>query len=378
MKTRKVLRIVLLTLLLAVSALLTFTACSRQLPNDKEIVDVEVFGIPEEGIPVGGFDEANIRVKVTFDDGSTETAQLLESDLPEEYQTLVHIPGDHIFEMLYRGMKITYRVRVYGEFYKVTFVNALDQVVKSINYEVHTGTPEIVPPTAEEMEVPGYRFLGEFDKSWDNITGDTVIKGVYVKTYVVSFYNGLDAEPISTQILNAGEDAVEPSEEDRYVEGYFFKGWDRDFTNVQSDLNVNGFYIRGYMVSYSANDAANGIVSGSVASESYVAPSTIVTVSATPIGDAEFLGWYQGDTCVSMDCDYSFMMLTQNMALVAKFSHEHVDTDPHNHRCDEADCSEVIWTDNNKDHCCDFCGAAFGGHTDANGDSICDYCGKLY
>ena len=105
MKNTKGLRALLSVLLLLVPALTALTACSGTLPPNKEIAKVEALNIPEEGIYVGGFDAAGIQVKITFDDGTTEIAPLRESDLPEEYQALVNYPGEHTFELLYRGMR---------------------------------------------------------------------------------------------------------------------------------------------------------------------------------------------------------------------------------------------------------------------------------
>ena len=51
---------------------------------------------------------------------------------------------------------------------------------------------------------------------------------------------------IDTQTVEAGEDAEDPSEKEDITmpehEGYYFKGWDRDFTNVGMDMWVQAVY----------------------------------------------------------------------------------------------------------------------------------------
>ena len=570
MKT-KVLRLSLITVLMLVVALFMLTGCDL-LPSDVEgeVVDVEIVSLPEDGVFIGRFNEGDIQVKLTFEDGSTRIVRLLESDIPEEYAHFLETPGEHYFEMLYRGKEISFTLLVKQAVCKVTFVNAIDEVVRTIDYDVIKGTPSIVAPPDEEMFVAGYRFTGEFDRSFEGITGDTVIKGVYVKTHLVTFYNALDEvaweeevdfggtaigpdaedmyvpgyvfmgtfdrslenitndtdirgvyaemktvrfynyfgeliseqkvvvggtatapeaedmnvegyrftgafdrslenitedtdiwgvyiklnlvtfyncfgeivweeevelggtaigpeasemnvpgyrftgafdksleniteetdiwgvyvkvctvrfyncvgtliseqeidlggnavapteeemfvpgyrftgsfdkdlenvtedmsvagayiktfvvkfyngmnEVIAEQIVDEGADAIEPSEEQRVVSGYIFKSWDRGFTNVQKDLNVYGVYVKGYVIEYSAEDPSRGSVFGSVASGSCIAAGTSVTLSATPSVGKDFLGWYVNGELVSSDAEYTFVMPTKNVTVVAKF-----------------------------------------------------------
>ena len=59
--------------------------------------------------------------------------------------------------------------------------------------------------------------------------------------YTVKFYNAKN-QLIKTITVYQGEDAVEPTEDEKYMPGYIFSDWDIDFTNVQTDLNVYGIY----------------------------------------------------------------------------------------------------------------------------------------
>ena len=64
------------------------------------------------------------------------------------------------------------------------------------------------------------------------------IKVVEKKVTVV--FKGLNGIVLDTQIITAGSNAVEPTAP--IVEGMEFKGWDKEFTNVQDDLVVNAIY----------------------------------------------------------------------------------------------------------------------------------------
>ena len=346
--------------------------------DDKEIVSVDVLNIPEDGIFVGQFDEANIQLKVIYDDGTTETVPLKEADIPAEEATLLGIPGTHTFEALYRGVEYSYTLTIKSPTCEITFVNLNDEVIKKNTYNFIDGTPEIVPPTAEEMTVLGYRFTGEWDKSLDGITEDTVIKGIYVKTYTVSFYNGRN-ELISTQTVDAGTDAVEPALEDRYVEGYVWKSWDRSFTNVQKDISVYGIYVKGYALVYRVDNSAHGYVTGNVESGSEVTVGNSITVTATPYANYMFEGWYLDGERVSTDSEYTFVMFSRSMELIAKFTALSEDcTHDYKGIVINPTCTEQGYTT----YTCDKCGDSYVGdyinalgHDYVNG--TCTRCGAI-
>ena len=312
-------KFLLLACLILLASIFVLTSCDIFDKDDNEIVYVDVFNIPEDGIYVGQFDEANIQLKVTYDDGTTETVHLKEADIPAEEAVLLGIPGTHTFEALYRGVEYSYTLTVKSPTCEITFVNLNDEVIKKSTYNFIDCTSEIVPPAAEEMVLPGYRFTGEWDKSLEGITEDTVIKGIYVKTYTVTFYNGIN-ELISTQTVDAGEDALEPALEDRYVEGYVWKAWDRSFTDVQKDISVYGIYVKGYALLYRVDNSDHGYVTGSVESGSEVSAGNSITVIATAYANYVFDGWYLDGERISTESEYTFTMLSRGIELIAKFT----------------------------------------------------------
>ena len=60
-----------------------------------------------------------------------------------------------------------------------------------------------------------------------------------VNTYTVNFY-GMDNDLIESVEVNEGNDALAPNAP--FVEGYDFLGWDKEFSNVNSDLDIHAIY----------------------------------------------------------------------------------------------------------------------------------------
>lgn len=95
---------------------------------------------------------------------------------------------------------------------------------------------------AIEPDIPlkeGYTFIG-WDKEINNITSDLEVRPIYNKTkFSVKFYNDNDTI-ISEQEISYGENAIEP--DTPLKQGYTFVGWDKEFNNVTSNLEVRPRY----------------------------------------------------------------------------------------------------------------------------------------
>ncbi|MBQ8831861.1 MAG: InlB B-repeat-containing protein, partial [Paludibacteraceae bacterium] len=75
-----------------------------------------------------------------------------------------------------------------------------------------------------------------------SVTKDANYTATYVsflRQYTVTFMDW-DGTILSEQVVDFGTDAIAPTTPVR--EGYTFKGWDKDFSNVQSDLIVIAQY----------------------------------------------------------------------------------------------------------------------------------------
>lgn len=118
--------------------------------------------------------------------------------------------------------------------YKVVFINADGTIIEEqmIGYG-----EDAIPPTMPERE--GYQFAG-WDNPYTNITNDIVIKAIYKPAkYEVIFYD-YDYTVLKSDSVLYGNNAIPPKDPIRH--GYIFIGWDKDYSNVKSDLNIIAQY----------------------------------------------------------------------------------------------------------------------------------------
>ena len=91
----------------------------------------------------------------------------------------------------------------------------------------------------EAPEVEGYTFTG-WDKDFSNVASDLVVTALYeINTFTVRFYDHSD-NVISTQTVNWNEAALEP--ELAAWEGHTFTSWSAEFDHVKSDLDIKPIY----------------------------------------------------------------------------------------------------------------------------------------
>ncbi len=154
------------------------------------------------------------------------------------------IVGEHVGSMSESqlfGMIETYFEQLGGEYptFDVTFVDGLtDEVIEVQAVELGQ---DAVLPTAPEHE--GYNF-GRWEGDYTNVNSDRTITATYVpRTYRVDFYDGVTGERIDRQYVQHGNAAQEPEVPEHA--GYSFIGWDADFSNITSNLDVTAQYIQG-------------------------------------------------------------------------------------------------------------------------------------
>ncbi|MBR3460370.1 MAG: InlB B-repeat-containing protein [Clostridia bacterium] len=93
----------------------------------------------------------------------------------------------------------------------------------------------------------GYTFTG-WDKAFNNITANTVVTAQYtINTYTVTFKDW-DGTVLKTQTVNYGGAATAPNNPTR--EGYTFTGWDKTFNNITADTVVTAQYTQNAVVNY--------------------------------------------------------------------------------------------------------------------------------
>ncbi|CCV64700.1 similar to spore coat protein CotH [Alteracholeplasma palmae J233] len=116
-----------------------------------------------------------------------------------------------------------------------------------------------LPPEMSDKD--GHDFIG-WDKKYSEIKGDLVVNAVYeVRKYTVIFkdYNGNE---LNKELVEYTKSANAPA--DPHREGYDFIRWDRDYSQIKSDLVVNAVYeVRKYTVifkDYNGNELNKELV----------------------------------------------------------------------------------------------------------------------
>lgn len=123
--------------------------------------------------------------------------------------------------------------------YNITYINDGNQVDNPTTYTIEDNF-EFNNPSKE-----GYNFIGWY---YDNIkvdgislgsVGDLTLTAAYeIQKFNVSFYN--ENELINNQKIEYGKSAIAPINPTK--ENYTFIGWDKEFSNVKSNLNIYALY----------------------------------------------------------------------------------------------------------------------------------------
>ena len=123
-------------------------------------------------------------------------------------------------------------------YFTVTFQDWDGAVLKTEQVEQGKSATAPADPTRE-----GYTFKG-WDKDFSNVQSDLTVTAQYDKNivYFTVTFQDWDGAVLKTEQVEQGKSATAPADPTR--EGYTFKGWDRDFSNVQSDLTVTALYER--------------------------------------------------------------------------------------------------------------------------------------
>ena len=130
--------------------------------------------------------------------------------------------------------------------YTVTFKDSEGNTLKT--EQVAPGGAATAP---EAPEVEGYTFIG-WDGFFNEVNADITVKAEYeINTYNVTFKDW-DGTLLFSQVVAWGNEADTPKKP--YREGYTFTGWDKDYTAVKEDLVVTAQYeIIKYTVTFFGN-----------------------------------------------------------------------------------------------------------------------------
>lgn len=120
--------------------------------------------------------------------------------------------------------------------FRVTFTDGQGGILSEQDIEEGKAAEAPADPTRE-----GYTFKG-WDADFSKITADLIVNATWEEippapnTFKVTFTDG-QGGVLSEQNVEEGKAAEAPADPTR--EGYTFKGWDADFSNITADLTVN-------------------------------------------------------------------------------------------------------------------------------------------
>lgn len=119
--------------------------------------------------------------------------------------------------------------------YTVTFVDANGNELSK--QQVYEGLSAFAP------EAPSikYKVFAGWSKDFTNVQSNLTVQATYTngQTYTVKFVD-INGNELKTQEVYAGESATAPTVP--AVEGKVFNGWDKSFTNVNSNITVQATY----------------------------------------------------------------------------------------------------------------------------------------
>ena len=161
---------------------------------------------------------------------------------------------------VYDNITVTPVFRETARKYNVTFVIDGKETVVPTEY----GAAAVAPQNPTKAPTAQYEYtFREWDKPFDNITSDLTVTALFdeaVRYYTVTFYHDDGTTVLGTSRVAYGESATapeEPTKENTAQYEYAFSKWDKDFSNVSSDLTVTAVFtatLKSYTVTYYDDD----------------------------------------------------------------------------------------------------------------------------
>lgn len=122
--------------------------------------------------------------------------------------------------------------------YKVTFLGREGSPTLLVTQATHGFPPDEVP-TDEQLLLDDYWFV-KWDKNFNCVEEEMVITAIYkIKEFTVIFFSW-DKKELKKEVVQIHQNATAPTPPDK--EGYNFKKWSKSYTNVTKDLEVVAEY----------------------------------------------------------------------------------------------------------------------------------------
>lgn len=202
--------------------------------------------------------------------------------------------------------------------FKVVFKDYDGSVLKeeTVKYGESATAPEGLSRESTEQFI--YKFVG-WNYPYYNITSDLELTAVYsvnLTTFTVTFKNP-NGDVLKVEEVPYGLFATEPENPtmaSTVQYDYVFDAWDKDFTNITSNLEVIASYHeidRMYDIDFNSNGGSK------VSSEFYFYYEQVKAPKNPTKEGYSFMGWYL-DEALTIECKFPFYP-TENLILYAKW-----------------------------------------------------------
>ena len=163
--------------------------------------------------------------------------------IPKIIEGYTFVEWDKAFDNITGNLEVNaiYEKKIYT----VTFIYGENSYICNVEYGSSAAAPQ-------DTEIEGYTFLG-WNKPFNCIKENTTITAIYQEKvyFVVEFH--CQGENISQQTIENGNSAIEPIP--KIIEGYTFVEWDKVFDNITGNLEVNAIYAKNiYTVTFIYGD----------------------------------------------------------------------------------------------------------------------------
>ncbi len=359
MKTRKIL--LLLIVLLSAAACITLTSCYEELTD----VSVELLQI--EGAEINDYSTEIVVDSGTYSINFKDTVTCVDRYEWKLYNEYGHEQSSKtaalmndgynsfIIKLFYQGTetKHVYTVNVFRNFYaEIRYYDANNELIYT--EKAMTNSPYSVNMSNIPIK-SGYDFIG-----WTNCAGNTVTSIIPTISYIRLYPKYLPKNYDFTLDVNGGEplssNAISVTFNQHYKlpvptrEGYDFVYWEDEHGNAYTDENGNSlntwsYFFNPQLIAKWSAKSYNVTVDcdetcGSVTGSGEYEYGSQVTVTANANSDYTWLGWYDGDTMVSADAQYTFTMPSHDVSLSAKWDAYQFVVNQH----DEGEAPRVIAT----------------------------------
>lgn len=186
-------------LFIVIACVISSICLTGCLQTSQNITDIAIISttVPAE-IEMGKFNDANILIRVTYEDGTMQNEKVTLDMIDEANKQIINTQiGTYEITIKFRGKETKLTVNIVEKSYTVKFYNA-DGVMIYREDNVKSGTAANEPNEAAR-DCDGYTFVS-WDRTFTNVTEDIDVYGIYSKVK-----NTLTNDVLASKLTNAYE-----------------------------------------------------------------------------------------------------------------------------------------------------------------------------